>query len=153
MSRAGKFWQQVQKQSKAQNPDVVALCQVKSISPFVFDYRGIEVSLANGDNIYADPLLLQSNINLDLASMDSAQNLQSMNPQPWIANNNPNANFTAEISGTQKQFLTDFYNFFKTWQGTYILAVGDYVTVQKLGFNTYLVIRKVTKLTEGENEQ
>ena len=76
-----------------------------------------------------------------------------MSPQPWIGNNSPNANFTAEISGTQKQFLTDFYNFFKVWQGTYILNVGDYVTVQKLGFNTYLVIRKVTKLTEGGNEQ
>ncbi len=148
MSSAGKFWKQVQKQSKAQNPDVVALCQVKSINPFVFDYRGIEISLANGDNIYVDPLLLQANINLDLASMDSAQNLQNMSPQPWIANNSPNANFTAEISGTQKQFLTDFYNFFKTWQGTYILTVGDYVTVQKLGFNTYLVIRKVVELEQ-----
>lgn len=148
MSSAGKFWKQVQKQSKAQNPDVVALCQVKSINPFVFDYRGIEISLANGDNIYVDPLMLQANINLDLASMDSAQNLQSMSPQPWIANNSPNANFTAEISGTQKQFLTDFYNFFKTWQGTYILSVGDYVTVQKLGFNTYLVIRKVVELEQ-----
>ena len=148
MSSAGKFWKQVQKQSKAQNPDVVALCQVKSINPFVFDYRGIEISLANGDNIYVDPLLLQVNINLDLASMDSAQNLQNMSPQPWIANNSPNANFTAEISGTQKQFLTDFYNFFKTWQGTYILSVGDYVTVQKLGFNTYLVIRKVVELEQ-----
>lgn len=148
MSSAGKFWKQVQKQSKAQNPDVVALCQVKSINPFVFDYRGIEISLANGDNIYVDPLLLQANINLDLASMDSAQNLQNMSPQPWIANNSPNANFTAEISGTQKQFLTDFYNFFKTWQGTYILSVGDYVTVQKLGFNTYLVIRKVVELEQ-----
>ena len=148
MSSAGKFWKQVQKQSKAQNPDVVALCQVKSINPFVFDYRGIEISLANGDNIYVDPLMLQANINLDLASMDSAQNLQSMSPQPWIANNSPNANFTAEISGTQKQFLTDFYNFFKTWQGTYILSVGDYVTVQKLGFNTYLVIRKVVEFEQ-----
>ena len=148
MSSAGKFWKQVQKQSKAQNPDVVALCQVKSINPFVFDYRGIEISLANGDNIYVDPLMLQANINLDLASMDSAQNLQSMSPQPWIANNSPNANFTAEISGTQKQFLTVFYNFFKTWQGTYILSVGDYVTVQKLGFNTYLVIRKVVELEQ-----
>lgn len=148
MSSAGKFWKQVQKQSKAQNPDVVALCQVKSINPFVFDYRGIEISLANGDNIYVDPLLLQANINLDLASMDSAQNLQNMSPQPWIANNSPNANFTAEISGTQKQFLTDFYNFFKNWQGTYILTVGDYVTVQKLGFNTYLVIRKVVELEQ-----
>lgn len=152
MSQAGKFWKQVQKQSKAQNPDMVALCQIKSIAPFVFDYKGIEISLANGDNIYCDPLMLQANINLDLASMDNPQNVQSMSPQAWIADNSPNADYTAVISGTQKQFLTDFYNFFKTWQGTYILAVGDYVTVQKLGFNTYLVIRKVTKL-EVENEQ
>ena len=114
MSKAGKFWQQVQKQAKAQNPSMVALCEVKSISPFVFDYKGVEISLANGDNIYVDPLMLQANINLDLSSMNSAQNLSSMSPQPWIGNNSPNGDFTAEISGTQKQFLTDFYNFYKT---------------------------------------
>lgn len=143
MSTAGKFWKQVQKQSKAQNPDMVALCQVKSISPFAFDYKGIEISFANGDNIYIDPLMLQANINLDIASMDSAQNI---NPALWKADNTPTP--TVEISGTQKQFLTDFYNFYKTWQNTYILAVGDYVTVQKLGFNSYLVIRKVVEIVE-----
>lgn len=146
MSNVGKFWKQVQIQSKAQNPDMVALCQVKNIDPFVFDYKGIEISIANGDNIYIDPLMLQANINLDLASMDSAQNIASMSPAPWIANNSPNSDYTAEISGTQKQFLTDFYNFFKNWQAVYILAVGDYVTVQRLGFNSYLVIRKVVEL-------
>lgn len=143
MSTAGKFWKQIQKQSKAQNPDMVALCQVKSVTPFVFDYKGIEISFANGDNIYIDPLMLQANINLDIASMNSAQNI---NPALWKADNTPTP--TVEISGTQKQFLTDFYNFYKTWQNTYILAVGDYVTVQKLGFNTYLVIRKVVEIVE-----
>lgn len=143
MSTAGKFWKQIQKQSKAQNPDMVALCQVKSVTPFVFDYKGIEISFANGDNIYIDPLMLQANINLDIASMNSAQNI---NPALWKADNTPTP--TVEISGTQKQFLTDFYNFYKTWQNTYILAIGDYVTVQKLGFNTYLVIRKVVQLEQ-----
>ncbi|MBS4760941.1 MAG: hypothetical protein KHX03_09620 [Clostridium sp.] len=141
MSNVAKFWKQVQTQSKAQNPDVVALCQVKSLKPFVFDYKGIEISIANGDNIYIDPLILQANINLDVAGMDSAQNI---NPALWKADNTPTG--TVEISGSQKQFLTDFYNFFKSWQGTYILSVGDYVTVQRLGFNTYLVIRKAVEL-------
>lgn len=143
MSTAGKFWQQVQKQSKAQNPEMIALCEVKSVQPFVFDYKGIEISTANGDNIYVDPLMLQANINLDIGSMDSAQNI---NPPLWKADNTPTG--TVEISGTQKQFLTDFYNFFKIWQGIYTLSPGDYVTVQQLGFNTYLVIRKAVQLEQ-----
>jgi len=141
MSSAGKFWQQVQKQSKAQSPDMVALCEVISVNPFVFSYKGVEISTSNGDNIYIDPLILQANINLDVGSMDSAQNI---NPALWKADNTPTA--AVEISGTQKQFITDFYNYYKAWQGVYIINTGDYVAVQKLGNNTYIVIRKAVKL-------
>lgn len=143
MSTAGKFWQQVQKQSRAQNPEMVALCEVVSVTPFVFNYKGVEISLANGDNIYVDPLILEANINLDVSSMDSAQNI---NPALWKADNTPTG--TVEISGTQKQFLTDFYNFYKTWQGVYIIKAGDFVAVQKLGNNTYIVVRKVVKIVQ-----
>ena len=122
---------------------MVALCQVLSLDPFAFEYRGIDISVQNGDNIFIDPLLLQANIGLDVGSLDSAQNI---NPALWKADNTPTG--TVEISGTQKQFLTDFYNFFKEWQNTYILAIGDYVTVQKLGNNTYLVIRKVVEIEQ-----
>lgn len=150
MSQTGKFWKQVQKQSKSLNSDMLAICTIKSLSPFVFEYCGIEISAQNGDNIYVDPLMLQANINLDVASLDNAQDIAGMSPAPWIGNNSPNTDYTAQISGTQKQFLTDFYNFFKLWQGTYILSPGDFVTVQKLGFNTYLVIRKVTQVKNNE---
>lgn len=143
MSKAGKFWQEVQKKSKAVNPPMVAVCQVKSVTPFVFDYKGVEISLANGDSIYVDPLILEANIALDVASMDSAQNI---NPPLWKADNTPTS--TVEISGTQKQFLTDFYNFFKIWQGTYIISIGDYIAVQRLGNNSYIVIRKVAKIEQ-----
>lgn len=143
MSTAGKFWKEVGKKAKAITPDMVALCQVLSLEPFAFEYRGIDISIQNGDNIFIDPLLLQANIGLDVGSLDSAQNI---NPALWKADNTPTG--TVEISGTQKQFLTDFYNFFKEWQNTYILAVGDYVTVQKLGNNTYLVIRKVVEIEQ-----
>lgn len=143
MSTAGKFWKEVGKKAKATNPDMVALCQVLSLEPFAFEYRGIDISIQNGDNIFIDPLLLQANIGLDVGSLDSAQNI---NPALWKANNTPTG--TVKISGTQKQFLTAFYNFFKEWQNTYILAVGDYVTVQKLGNNTYLVIRKVVEIEQ-----
>lgn len=143
MSTAGKFWKEVSKKAKATNPDMVALCQVLSLEPFAFEYRGIDISVQNGDNIFIDPLLLQANIGLDVGSLDSAQNI---NPALWKADNTPTG--TVEISGTQKQFLTDFYNFFKEWQNTYIIAVGDYVTVQKLGNNTYIVIRKVVEIEQ-----
>lgn len=148
MSQAGKFWNQVRKQSKAVNSTPVQIGQILTLNPLSIQYQGLEISLANGDNIYINNLVLDENINLDLASMDNPQNLASVSPPPWTAQDTPTDSYTAEISGSQKQFLTDFYNWTKSVHNRYILHIGDYVAMQKLGNNTYLILQKVQKLGE-----
>ena len=86
---------------------------------------------------------LNENINLDIASMDSPQNID---PALWKADNSPTP--TVSISGTQKQFLTDFYTWTKAVHDRYILHIGDYVAVQKLGNNSYLILEKVQKVEQ-----
>jgi len=144
MSRDGEFWQTVRKQAKAVNQNPVQVGWVKSLEPLVVQYQGLELSTINGDTIYINNLLLDENIELDLSSLDSAQNI---NPALWKADNTPTP--TVEISGTQKQFLTDFYNWAKAVHNRYILHIGDYVAVQKLGRNTYLILEKLQAL-KGE---
>lgn len=143
MSRQGKFWKDVQKVSKSVNASPVQIGQVMFLSPLRISFNGLELSQENGDAIYINHLLLDENINLDLASMDNPQNID---PALWQGDNQPTS--TVSISGTQKTFLTDFYNFFKNWQKRYIIEVGDYVAIQKLGNNTYIVLQKVQKLDE-----
>ena len=118
--------------------------QIKSLEPFTIQYQGIELSPVNGDTIYINNLILDANIELDLASMDEPQNI---NPPLWKADNTPTG--TVEISGTQKQFLTDLYNWIKAVHNRFILHIGDYVALQKLGNNTYLVLEKLQVL-KGE---
>ena len=141
MSQTGKFWQAVEKKSKKVNPNPVQVGYIKSLEPFTIQYQGLELSAINGDTIYVNHLLLDANIELDLASMDNPQNI---NPALWKADNTPTS--TVEISGTQKQFLTDFYTWAKSIHNRYILHINDYVAVQKLGNNTYLVLEKVQKI-------
>lgn len=150
MSGQGKFWKAVDARSKKNNPAVTSVGVVESLKPFSINYNGINLSVANGDTIFVNNLMLDDNINLDLSSMDSAQNITNMSPKPWIGNNSPNGNYTAEISGTQKQFLTDFYTWSKSVHDRFILHIGDYIAVQKLGNNTYIVLDKLQKV---ENEQ
>lgn len=150
MSGQGKFWQAVDKRAKKTNPAVASVGVVKTLKPISIFYNGIEISVANGDTIYLNNLILDDNINLDVASMDSAQNINGLNPQAWIGDNTPNADFTAEVSGTQKQFITDFYNWMKSVHNRFILHIGDFVAVQKLGNNTYIILNKLQKV---ENEQ
>lgn len=150
MSGQGKFWKEVDRRAKNANFAPVSVGEVKSLKPFSIFYNGLELSYANGDTIFVNHLMLDDNINLDLSSMDSAQNISSMSPEPWIGNNSPNADYTAEISGTQKQFVTDFYTWSKSVHDRFILHIGDYVAVQKLGNNTYIVLDKLQKV---ENEQ
>ena len=141
MSQMGKFWQAVEKKSKKVNSNPVQIGFIKSLEPFAIQYQGLELSAVNGDTIYVNNLLLDKNIDLDLASMDNPQNI---NPALWKADNTPTS--TVEISGTQKQFLTDFYTWAKSIHNRYILHINDYVAVQKLGNNTYLVLEKVQKI-------
>ena len=150
MSGQGDFWKDVEKKAKKTNPNPVSVGVVKTLKPFSINYNGLDLSVANGDTIFINNLMLDDNINLDVSSMDDAQNISGMNPQPWIADSSPNADYTAEISGTQKQFLTDFYTWSKSVHDRFILHIGDYIAVQKLGNNTYIVLDKLQKV---ENEQ
>lgn len=150
MSQQGKFWQAVDMRSKRQNFNPVTVGYVKTLSPFSIDYNGLELSVANGDTIYINNLMLDDNINLDVSSMDDPQNITDMTASPWIGLNAPNSDYTAKISGTQKTFLTDFYNWTKAVHDRFILHIGDAIAVQKLGNNTYIVLDKLQKVT---NEQ
>lgn len=143
MSQAGKFWNTVKQQSKATNQNPVQVGTIKTLNPLSIQYQGIELSYENGDTIYINHLMLDENINLDVASMDSPQNID---PALWKADNTPSP--TVSISGTQKQFVTDFYNWTKAVHDRFILHIGDYVAVQKLGNNTYLVLEKVQKVEQ-----
>jgi hypothetical protein len=143
MSQAGKFWNTVKQQSKSMNQSPVQVGTVKTLNPLSIQFQGIELSYSNGDTIYINHLMLDENINLDVASMDSLQNID---PALWKADNSPTP--TVSISGTQKQFLTDFYTWTKAVHDRYILHIGDYVAVQKLGNNTYLVLEKVQKVEQ-----
>lgn len=144
MSRDGEQWQAVKKIAKKVMPNPVQIGWIKSLEPFVIQYQGLELSETNGDSLYINNLILDENIELDLASMDNPQNI---NPALWKADNTPTG--TVEISGTQKQFLTDLYNWIKAVHNRFILHVGDYVAVQKLGRNTYLVLQKL-QLIKGQ---
>jgi hypothetical protein len=144
MSKDGEQWQAVKKIAKKVMPNPVQIGWVKSLEPFVIQYQGLELSETNGDSIYINNLILDENIELDWASMDNPQNI---NPALWKADNTPTG--TVEISGTQKQFLTDLYNWIKAVHNRFILHIGDYVAVQKLGKNTYLVLQKL-QLIKGQ---
>ncbi len=141
MSSLGKTVEVMRNQAKKVQQSPVQIGQILELEPFAIQYQGLELSLKNGDTIYINNLLLDKNIELDLASMDSPQ---TINPALWQADNSPVSD--VEISGTQKQFLTDFYNWTKTLHDRFILHMGDYITVQKLGNNTYLILGKVQNL-------
>lgn len=143
MSGQGNFWKDVETRAKKTNPNPVSVGVVKSLKPFSINYNGLELSYANGDTIFVNHLMLDDNINLDVSSMNEAQSFSNS-----TAYQSPS--FTAEVSGTQKQFVTDFYTWSKSVHDRFILHIGDYIAVQKLGNNTYIVLDKLQKV---ENEQ
>ena len=143
MSGQGDFWKAVDKRAKKTNPNPVSVGVVKTLKPFSINYNGLELSYANGDTIFVNHLMLDDNINLDVSSMNEAQSFSNS-----TAYQSPS--FTAEVSGTQKQFVTDFYTWSKSVHDRFILHIGDYIAVQKLGNNTYIVLDKLQKV---ENEQ
>ena len=143
MSGQGNFWKDVETKAKKTNPNPVSVGVVKTMKPFSINYNGLELSYANGDTIFVNHLMLDDNINLDVSSMDSVQNFSDS-----TAYQSPS--FIAKVSGTQKQFITDFYTWSKSVHDRFILHIGDYIAVQKLGNNTYIVLDKLQKV---ENEQ
>lgn len=150
MSKLGSYYKALDERSKRLNPAPTSIGQVLTIKPLSVAYNGLTLSFANGDNIYINNLMLDDNINLNVPSMDEKQNINEVDPMTWIAFETPEKDYTAKISGTQKQFLTDFYNWTKAVHNRFIIHIGDYVAVQKLGNNTYLILDKLQKV---ENEQ
>lgn len=125
---------------------------VKSLSPLTVTYLKVDFSTAN-DTLYCNSLLLDENINLDVdAAMAAAQNITEMTPPPLISlNPQSSSEYTAKISGTIPNFIKDFYNYFKAWHNRFILHVGDFVAIQKVGENKILVISKINLI--GDNAQ
>lgn len=145
MSVNGQFWQDVRNQAQKMSNDPVMVGEVVVLTPFALQFQGVEIGVSYGDTIYMNNLVLDENIELDVPSMD---NPQAINPALWQANNSPTA--SVEISGTQKQFLTDLYNWVKAFHNRFILHVGDNVAVQKLGNNTYIILDKIQRLVNVE---
>lgn len=131
MSGQGKFWGAVDKRAKKINPAVVSVGMVKSLNPFSISYNGLELSAQNGDTIYLNNLLL-----------DAKKTFTTANPitctQGAITDNHTNI-----INNEITSWLSSIHDRF-------IIHVGDYIAVQKLGNNTYLILEKLQKV---ENEQ
>ena len=129
MSQAGKFWNTVKQQSKSMNQSPVQVGTVKSLSPLSIQFQGIELSPVNGDTIYINNLLLDEAI-----SFTEAQPIT-------CSNGSITENHTDIINAELEAWLVAVHNRF-------ILHIGDYVAVQKLGNNSYLILEKVQKVEQ-----
>lgn len=131
MSQAGKFWQAVDKRSKAKNESPVQVGEIIGLKPLVIQFNGLELSYANGDTIFVNHLMLD-----DLITFTEAQPIT-------CSHGDITENHTDIINNEIESWLTSVHQ-------RYILNIGDYVAVQKLGNNTYIVLDKLQKV---ENEQ
>ena len=128
MSGQGRFWQDVTKKAKKTNPAVPSVGVIKSLSPFSINYNGLELSVANGDTIYVNNLMLDSVI-----SFTAAQTIT-------CSHGTITENHTDIINNEIESWLVSIHDRF-------ILHIGDYIAVQKLGNNTYIVLEKLQKVT------
>ena len=129
MSGQGDFWKAVETKAKNNNPNVPSIGKIKSLSPFSIEYNGLELSAQYGDNIYVNNLLL-----------DVKKTFTTANP------------ITCS-HGTITENHTDIINAITSWltsiHDRFILHIGDFVAVQKLGNNTYIVLQKLQKVGNG----
>lgn len=114
----------------------IKICKVKSINPFVFIYKDVEMGSTFGDTVYVHPLSLSGLINYDESELSASQNFNST-----TAYNSPN--FTGAIEGTIPDFIKNFYLFYKEKEKIYLLKEGDLIAIYELGGNSYLVLQKV----------
>ena len=127
MSGQGKFWQDIDKRSKRNNPSPVSVGQIKALDPLEVQYNGITISVANGDSIYVNHLLLDEQITFTQA-------------QPITCSD-------GVITENHTDIINDeIETWLKSVHGRFIIKVGDLVAVQKLGNNTYLILEKVQKI-------
>ena len=129
MSREGEFWREVRNIAKSyKNP--VQVAQIKSIEPLTIQFQGIELITINGDTIYINDLLL-----------DDAKQFTPVNPIT-CSNGSITENHTDIINNELEAWLMAIHERF-------ILHIGDFVAIQKLGNNSYLVLEKLQVL-KGE---
>lgn len=131
MSQMGKFWQAVDARSKKTQNAVTSVGVVTSLKPFGIKYNGIDISVENGDTIFVNNLMLD-----DVISFTEAQPIT-------CSHGEITENHTDIINNEIESWLVSVHDRF-------ILHIGDYVAVQKLGNNTYIVLDKLQKV---ENEQ
>lgn len=131
MSQTGKFWQAVDTRSKKTQNAVTSVGVVTSLSPFGIKYNGIDISAENGDTIFVNNLMLD-----DVISFTEAQPIT-------CSHGTITENHTNIINNEIESWLVSVHDRF-------ILHIGDYIAVQKLGNNTYIVLDKLQKV---ENEQ
>lgn len=126
MSQAGKFWRNVDKRSKANNPSPTSIGEVLSVQPLSISYNGLTLSKANGDNIYVNNLLLD-----EQKTFTEAQQITCSD---------------GTITENHTAIINDITGWLSSIHKRYILDVGNYVAIQKLGNNTYIVLEKVQQL-------
>ena len=131
MSQTGKFWQTVDARSKKTQNAVTSVGVVTSLKPFGIKYNGIDISVENGDTIFVNNLMLD-----DVISFTAAQPIT-------CSHGEITENHTDIINNEIESWLVSVHDRF-------ILHIGDYIAVQKLGNNTYIVLDKLQKV---ENEQ
>lgn len=125
---------------------------VKSLQPLTVTFKKVDFSTAN-DTLYCSDLLLDENINLDTGTLTQAQNIKEMTPQPLISlQPQSSSEYTAKITGTIPTFIKDFYDYFKAWHNRFILHVGDFVAIQKVGENKILIISKLNLIGGNAND-
>ncbi len=131
MSQTGKFWKAIDARSKKTQNAVLSVGVVTSLKPLGINYNGIEISVENGDTIFLNNLILD-----DVISFTQAQPIT-------CSNGTITENHTDLINNEIESWLVAVHSRF-------ILQIGDYIAVQKLGNNTYIVLGKLQKV---ENEQ
>ena len=122
------------------------ICRVKSISPLVFTYNGVDLGTVQGDLVYIHPLMVSAPIDLDLEEL--------LNSQDFInstAYNSPQ--FQAVIKGSVPDFIKEFYKFYKNWQSIYLLKEGDLIAVYEIAERVYIVLQKVSVDIVEENSE
>lgn len=131
MSVSGKFWQAIDVRSKKTNSQPTSVGVITSLKPLGIKYNGIDLSVANGDTIFVNNLMLDDNVIFTEAQVITCSQGTITENHTDIINNE----ITSWLKSVHERF---------------ILGIGDYVAVQKLGNNTYIVLDKLQKVQNGQ---
>lgn len=126
MSQVGKFVKQMRNQCKKDDSNPVQIGEVINLQPLTVAFQGVEVSTSNGDRVYVNNLILD-----DVKAFTTAQKIVCSE---------------GSITENHTEIINDITSWLNSIHKRYILAVGDYVAVQSLGNNTYIVVEKVQEI-------